>query len=70
MNRKQPNAWWRRAFHWPLFTALAAVHLLVLPAVFAEQRDDVAALAAGVCYVALALADRRSERRRLGTRAI
>jgi hypothetical protein len=48
---------WRRWFRWPLFCVLAGVHLLLLPALLPEREDAVIALAAGACYLALALAD-------------
>jgi hypothetical protein len=43
---------------WPVFLALAALHLAVLPFVLAEQEQVTVALAAGAGYLALAAADR------------
>jgi hypothetical protein len=62
MNGTTAIPWWRRALRWPLFGALAALHLLVLPLVFAEPGHRRVALAAGVAYLLLAIADRYYER--------
>ena len=51
--------WWRRVFRWPVFAALAGLHLLVLPLVFSEPADQRLAVVAGVAYLLLAIADRR-----------
>jgi hypothetical protein len=51
---------WRRIFRWPLFTALAVVHLAVLPLVLGDRRDQVIAMLGGVAYLLLAALDRRS----------
>ena len=47
---------------WPLFLALAALHLTVLPFVLAEQEQVTVALAAGAGYLVLAVADRLWQR--------
>lgn len=56
----------RRVVAWPVFLALAAVHIVVLPAVLSEREDDIAAVLAGVAYLALAIADLASRRRHDG----
>jgi len=38
---------------------LAAVHILALPLLFSEPKDDVVAIIAGLFYLALAVMDRR-----------
>jgi hypothetical protein len=58
----QPGPWWRQIFHWPLFLALAAVHMVLLPQFLSERGDDVLSIVAGVAYLALAVADLRPRR--------
>ena len=43
---------------WPLFLALAALHLAVLPFALAEREQVAVSLVAGAGYLALAAADR------------
>jgi hypothetical protein len=52
---------WRRIFRWPLFSALAVVHLALLPLVLGED-DQVIAMVGGVAYLLLAAFDWRSRR--------
>ena len=52
---------WRRLFRWPLFTALAVVHLALLPLVLGEK-DQVIAMLGGAAYLLLAALDWRSRR--------
>lgn len=59
MEPRQLVPWWRRIFHWPLFAVLAAVHILALPLLFSEPKDDVVAMIGGLFYLALAVMDRR-----------
>jgi predicted lysophospholipase L1 biosynthesis ABC-type transport system permease subunit len=58
-----------RVVTWPFFLTLAAIHLAVLPALLSEREDDVAAILAGVVYLAFAVVDLTSRRRRGGVRA-
>ena len=47
----------RRFVWWPVFGALAVLHLVVLPLVLSEHEDDVLSLVAGAGYVVLAVVD-------------
>ena len=47
----------RRFVWWPVFGALAVLHLVVLPLVLSEHEDDVLSVVAGVGYVVLAVLD-------------
>jgi hypothetical protein len=38
------------------------MHLFALPLLFSERSDDILSIAAGLAYLILALADRRSSR--------
>jgi hypothetical protein len=53
---------WRRIFRWPLFCALAVVHLALLPLVLGETDDQVIAMIGGLAYLVLAALDWRSRR--------
>jgi hypothetical protein len=52
---------WRRIFRWPLFAALAVVHLTLLPLVLADGNDQLIAMLGGVIYLALAALDWRRQ---------
>jgi hypothetical protein len=63
-----------RLARWPVFLALAVVHLLVLPLVVEAHEHDVIVVAAGAAYLALAALDRfvprpQSDRAARGRRA-
>jgi predicted lysophospholipase L1 biosynthesis ABC-type transport system permease subunit len=59
----------RRVATWPVFLTLAAIHVAVLPAVLSDHEHDVAAVLAGIAYLALAVVDLTTRRRRDGLRA-
>ena len=47
----------RRLVSWPVFAALAVLHLAVLPLVLSEHEDVVLSMVAGVGYALLAALD-------------
>ena len=53
---------WRRIFRWPLFAALAVVHLALLPVVLGDGSDQTIAMLGGVFYLVLAALDWRHRR--------
>ncbi len=47
----------RQVVSWPVFAALAVIHLTVLPLVLSEHEDIVLSALAGAGYAALAVVD-------------
>jgi len=63
VTRTRSGPRWRHIFHWPLFCALAAVHILLLPLLLNEREDDIVSIVAGLLYLGFAVADWRADQR-------